>query len=321
MNTGCMRAARFVSRAARKGFTLIELLVVIAIIALLISILLPALASAREAGRRTACLANARSVGTGTLAYANDYKFWLPLVPFPLNAADSINQAWRNGFLNGQERFGGFAGFFSLRQDPSGDPSTPGPDRGWISSAADQGSYFVGRSGRGPIMRGYLSNLQALTCAGDRLDVYRGINFSSVDPNTLPGSSPNARYMVPKAPVNESDVVHYNVSYIYIAGNKLDDKSIPRATPLIGDETLGHDVSTAAIYGGGQGQTTNAVATFFRTQPGFYAPEDNHGRDGGNWFYLDGSANWITGNVQEEVFTKLYNGLSPGRSGAIQTID
>ncbi|MCC6682037.1 MAG: DUF1559 domain-containing protein [Phycisphaeraceae bacterium] len=55
-----------------RGFTLIELLVVISIIALLISILLPALRKARDAGRNSQCLSNLHQVGTAMAAYEVD---------------------------------------------------------------------------------------------------------------------------------------------------------------------------------------------------------------------------------------------------------
>jgi prepilin-type processing-associated H-X9-DG protein/prepilin-type N-terminal cleavage/methylation domain-containing protein len=62
----------------RGAFTLIELLVVIAIIAVLASLLLPALARAKEKGRQAACMSNLRQIGLALRMYAEDNNGWLP---------------------------------------------------------------------------------------------------------------------------------------------------------------------------------------------------------------------------------------------------
>ncbi len=69
-------ARRAKNRACGEGFTLIELLVVMAIIAILASLLLPALATTKEKGRQAVCISNLRQISLGTTLYAQDSSDW-----------------------------------------------------------------------------------------------------------------------------------------------------------------------------------------------------------------------------------------------------
>jgi len=132
---------------SRRGFSLIELLVAVSIVALLLSLVLPALGAAGEAGRRIVCQSNLRQMLTAAVLYRGDHD---DRYPPAYGSEPGRLESWEITTLLGAEREhvpgvlwqGG--GVMALQQDPSFD----GPDN-WSDAPFTGYNYNTSYLGKG----------------------------------------------------------------------------------------------------------------------------------------------------------------------------
>ena len=165
------------TRSTGSGFTLIELLVVIAIVALLISILLPALAAARDAANVAYCANNLREITKAAGFYINDEgKKRLP---------------WHLGFINGSNVVSEFiyGGFKATRKHPVWGDGLDGyrveierrPFNKYIAPGLTSGASNPLTENAGGIIRNYI-------CPSDKHDSTPLVDASSTIDENLPPS-------------------------------------------------------------------------------------------------------------------------------------
>jgi prepilin-type N-terminal cleavage/methylation domain-containing protein/prepilin-type processing-associated H-X9-DG protein len=175
-------------RKGRGGFTLIELLVVIAIIGVLAGLLLPAVQSARAAGRRAKCMNNQRQVGIGILGYMNAFNRFPvagvfvenPLVDVadPTSPMDPQHQSWIWRSLKDPKSVGPGAWLYNWVVE-----ILPYIDQRDLANSWDKSkSYLDMSSSGGKLANGQISStaLEVLKCPDDRTTVAGQGNLSYV---------------------------------------------------------------------------------------------------------------------------------------------
>ncbi len=129
---------RQVRKKRGAGFTLIELLVVIAIIAVLVSLLLPAVQQAREAARRSQCKNNLKQLGLSLMNYESTYNvFPMEKITFGVGPT-KVDQTWTLmvlPFLDQQPLYNQF-NFSVMWADPSQYPVTTARLSVWVCPSA-----------------------------------------------------------------------------------------------------------------------------------------------------------------------------------------
>ena len=80
--------------ASPRRFTLIELLVVIAIIAILASLLLPAMGKAKDTSRKISCVNIIRQIDVTLNLYKDDYDGWIPPARWDWQASSGLVMRW-----------------------------------------------------------------------------------------------------------------------------------------------------------------------------------------------------------------------------------
>lgn len=153
-------------KTKKRGFTLIELLVVIAIIAILVSLLLPAVQQAREAARRTQCKNNLKQLG---LAFHNYHDVYRAFAPGGIHSAVPRNGGSGNSF--GPSFYGMILPYLELStvyEQMEWEGESPGYIMEGAGSAGDHNRAIVNLMGGG---------VPAFKCPSSTIPVRNG-NFS-----------------------------------------------------------------------------------------------------------------------------------------------
>lgn len=319
------RGGQRTGQRKRKGFTLIELLVVISIIALLIAILLPSLARAKELANRTVCSANIRGIIQSMITYAQSNNGTFP-VTNPATGLTYDNTpitptGWSKGIATTT-----YATVDTWYVTPGSNPPAPANQVGDVLS----GPWMLVLEGYS-VPKAFICPSDPLTNTGPSLEYITGIgatstaylgNFGITQTVLSSIGSPTAGTATQHPADGEGESYSFAFPWVDIGGTLAvggwwNSNNASTNVPLVSD--MAPISSNAAPTGSTylRHTTTNPNTN---TYGGYIYNSGNHNGAGQNVGYGDDHVSWTknpyVGQNQDNIFTYETagfggNGLSP----------
>jgi prepilin-type N-terminal cleavage/methylation domain-containing protein len=258
----------------RKGFTLVELLVVIAIVSVLAMLLLPAIQSARESGRRAQCASNLRQIGVALHDFHTAHRALPPGRGGPVPKAFST-LAYLLPFIE--------EGSLALQVDLSQAPTTLVISGVTYSGAANNGAA--------------IQTVSVFQCPSDVFDgrvpgsTYGGTNYVANGGSGLLNAGS----------LTQADGVFFTMSNISFQ-NLIDGSS---HTTAFAERTLGNGASITTLT------PEQAPLTIMQLNNGVDVTPSNCALASSGTWYTQRSAKWILGNYGNTVYNHYFTPNAP----------
>ncbi len=306
----------------RKGFTLIELLVVVAIIALLIAILLPSLAKAREQAKRSTCASNMKQVYTAMYEYSGDNKGTFPKVSVKSSSGNLQtnlqlmvldtglpSQGWVNT-LKGKE-----------------DPVVPDIDN--LDNTPPGNVYFGVSHNLWQLVRGDFAEANIFRCPSDPGNKNWEFDMTDVD-GSNGGTGPQYFWTFPFKDYDVAGAVKASLSYSYIQpwsiygdGRTSGDAWRPDVDARV---VIGADQNNGGVeasYAGGDNPTwresDGGVPNYGNMKK--YVNSRNHQQEGQNVLFGDGHIRFERSAYVGVNGDNIYTSRSSTNDGTNETVE